>query len=146
MATLKGKSTRNTPKPVLQDWIELPREILEKHSKIELCMDIMYVNGVGLMTAIDRTIKYRSVEYIESKESQGHLRALSALLSRYSKAGYYVHMVYCDREFKPIFKDAWDQLELTINYANTNDHVAEAERNNRFLKERFRTKFSLFTV
>ena len=88
MATLKGKSTRKTPKPVLQDWIELPREILEKQSKIELCMDTMYVNGVGLMTAIDRTIKFRPVEYMESKEHQEHLRALSALGSRYNKAGY----------------------------------------------------------
>ena len=31
-------------------------------------------------------------------------------------------------------------MELTIIYANTEDHVGEAERNNRFLKERFRTK------
>ena len=146
MATLKGKSTRKTPKPVLQDWIELPKEILEKHSKIELCMDTMYVNGVGLMTAIDRTIKYRSVEYIESKEPQEHLRALSAIVNRYNKAGYYVNMVYCDWEFKPIFKDAWDQLQLTINYANTDDHVAEAERNNRFLKERFRTNFTIYRL
>ena len=69
------------------------------------------------------------------------MKALSAIVNRYNKAGYYVNMVYCDREFKPIFKDAWDQLELTINYANTDDHVAEAERNNRFLTERFRTKF-----
>ena len=58
MATLKGKSTRKTPKPVLQDWIELPKEILEKHSKIELCMDTMYINGVGLVMAVDWTIKY----------------------------------------------------------------------------------------
>ena len=99
-----------------------------------------YVNGVGLMTVIDCTIKYRSVKYIESKEPQDYLRALSAIVSRYNKAGYYVHMVYCDQEFKPIFKDAWDQLELTTSYANADDHVAEAERNNWFLKERFRTK------
>ena len=39
--------------PVLEDWIELPKEILEKHSRIELCIDVMYINGVGLMTAID---------------------------------------------------------------------------------------------
>ena len=90
-------------------------------------MDTMYVNGVGLMTAIDCTIKYWSVEYIESKEPQEHLRALSAIVSSYNKVGFYVHMVYCNWELKPIFKDAWDQLELTINYANTNDHVAEAE-------------------
>ena len=58
MATLKGKSTQRNPKPVLEDWIEMPQEILEKHRKIELCIDVMYINGVGLMTAIDQTIKY----------------------------------------------------------------------------------------
>ena len=101
----------------------------------------MYINGVGLMTAIDRTIKYRSVEYVESRHASAYLKALSVIANKYNKAGYYVYMVYCDREFKPLLKDAWDQLELTINYTNTEDHVGEAEHNNRFLKERFRTKF-----
>ena len=50
-------------------------------------------------------------------------------------------MVYCDQEFKSLLQDAWEQIEITINYTNTEDHVGEAERNNRFLKERFRTKF-----
>ena len=93
------------------------------------------------MTAIDWTIKYRSVEYIESKHASSHLKALSVIANWYNKAGYYVYMVYCDRGFKPLLNDAWEQLELTINYANTEDNVGEAERNNRVLKERFRTKF-----
>ena len=53
MTTLKGKSSHKKPKPVLKDLIELPQEILEKHRKIELCIDVMYINGLGLMTAID---------------------------------------------------------------------------------------------
>ena len=119
MATLKGKSTRKNPKPVLEDWIELPKEILEKHNRIELCIVVMYINGVGLMTAIDRTIKYRSVEYIESKHASAYMKALSVIASRYNKAGYYVSRVYCDQEFKPLLTDAWEQLEITINYTNT---------------------------
>ena len=42
---------------------------------------------------------------------------------------------------KPLLTDAWEQLEIDINYTNTEDHVGEAKRNNRFLKERFKTKF-----
>ena len=49
--------------------------------------------------------------------------------------------MYCDREFKSLLQDAWEQLEITINYTNTEDHVSEAKCNKRFLKERFRTKF-----
>ena len=101
MATLKGKSTRKKQKPVLEDWIELPKEILEKHSRIE--------HGVGLMTAIDWTIKYRSVEYIESKHASACMKALSVIASRYNKAGYYVSRVQCDQEFTPLLTDAWEQ-------------------------------------
>ena len=43
MATLKGKSTCKKTKPVLEDWIELPQEILEKHSRIELCTSMVWV-------------------------------------------------------------------------------------------------------
>ena len=56
----------------------------------------MYINGVGLMTAIDRTIKYTSVENVESKHASAYLKALSVIANRYNKAGYYVSMVYCD--------------------------------------------------
>ena len=101
----------------------------------------MYINGVGFMTAIDRTIKYKSVEYVESKHASSYLKALSVIANQYNKAGYYVYMLYCDQEFKSLLQDAWEQLEITINYTNTEDHVGEAKRNNRFLKERFRTKF-----
>ena len=66
----------------------------------------MYINGVGLMTAIDRTIKYQSVEYIEKRNASSHLKALSVIANRYNKVGYYVYMVYCDREFKPLLNDA----------------------------------------
>ena len=63
------------------------------------------------------------------------MKALSVFASRYNKAGYYVSRVYCDWEFKPLLTDAWEQLEIDINYTNTEDHVGEAERNNRFLKK-----------
>ena len=81
----------------------------------------MYINGVGLMTAIDWRIKYRSVEYVESKHASSYLMALSVIANRYNKAGYYVSMVYCDREFKSLLTDAWEQLEITINYTITED-------------------------
>ena len=74
MATFKGKSTRPKHKPVIEDWIELPREIMSKHAEVELCMDIMFINGVKLMTAIDRTIRFRSVVPVQSRESRHFMK------------------------------------------------------------------------
>ena len=58
MSSLKGKSTRRKPKPVRKDLVEIPAEITEKHHDIELCMDTMFVNDCGMLTAIDRLIQF----------------------------------------------------------------------------------------
>ena len=41
------------PKPVRKDLVEIPAEITEKHHDIELCMDTMFVNECGMLTAIE---------------------------------------------------------------------------------------------
>ena len=112
MATLKGKSTRPRPKPVLEDWIELPREIMSKHAEIELCMDIMFIYGVKLMTTIDRTIRFRSVVPIQSKENSHFIKAINAIVNVYHRAGFSVTTIYCDREFKALFDKLWQNHEI----------------------------------
>jgi hypothetical protein len=52
VSSLKGKSTRCKPNPVRKDLIEIPRELIMKHHNIKLCMDTMYVNECGMLTAI----------------------------------------------------------------------------------------------
>jgi hypothetical protein len=54
ISSLKGK-------PVRQDLIEIPKELIMKHHKIKLCMDTLYVNECDMLTAINRTIKFRSL-------------------------------------------------------------------------------------
>jgi hypothetical protein len=53
IGAVKGKSTRNRPKPVKDNLVEMPPEVLEKHQDLTYCMDIMYVNGTPMMTGID---------------------------------------------------------------------------------------------
>jgi hypothetical protein len=46
MSVLKGKSRRKTPKTVMKDSIEIPKELMLKHYVVELCIDTMYINQV----------------------------------------------------------------------------------------------------
>jgi hypothetical protein len=41
IGALKGKSTRNRPKPVKDNLVEKPPELLEKHQDLTYCMDII---------------------------------------------------------------------------------------------------------
>ena len=143
VSVLKGKSTRPRRKPVREDRIDIPPEIKEQRL-LELCVDIMNINGVDLFTSIDRTIKYRGVSPIDNKQAEEFLRALASIVRHYLHAGYLIKMIYCDNAFKPLTEKLSDHNDLkgiALNTTNADDHVPEAERNNRTIAERFRTAY-----
>jgi len=58
IGALKGKTVRKAPIRVKEDLVEIPPEIYDKHKDIVYCMDIMYVNGMPMLTGIDRSIRF----------------------------------------------------------------------------------------
>ena len=60
IGTLKGKSTRTKPPPVVSDAIEIPPELCDARDTWELAMDIMFVNNVPYMTSITKALHYRT--------------------------------------------------------------------------------------
>jgi hypothetical protein len=80
ISSLKGKLTRQKPKPVRQDVVEISKELITKHHDIELCMDTMYVNECGMLTLIDWTIKFRSLVPMNIKQHDEYCRALDQIL------------------------------------------------------------------
>jgi hypothetical protein len=98
MSSLKGKSTRRKPKPVRSDLIEIPQEIITKHHDIDLCMDAMYVAECGMLTAIDRTIKFQSLVPMNTKQHIEYYRALNQILRHYNQAGFMIRTIHCNGE------------------------------------------------
>ena len=60
----KGKSTRRTPIPVVEDEIEIPCELIRSQQDVTLCIDAMCVNGLWFLTTISRNIYYRTTTYV----------------------------------------------------------------------------------
>jgi hypothetical protein len=141
MSSLKGKSTRRKPKPVRKDLIEIPKELILKHHDVELCMDTMYVNECGMLTAIDRTIKFRSLVPMNTKQHEEYYRALDQILRHYNNAGFVITTIHCDGEYRGMMDEVKDGLNIEMNFTNAQDHVPEAERNNRTIKERIRAGY-----
>ena len=80
IAALKGKSVRQNPNQVLDDWIEIPEELREIYYDLILCVDLMFVNGIPFLTAINCTICYRSVVPLESHTKEQLYKALDVVL------------------------------------------------------------------
>jgi hypothetical protein len=80
MLSLRGKSTRCKSTPVREDVIEIPEELISQNRKIDLCIDIMYVNECGFMKTIDQMIRFRSALPIENRTHEEYYRALDMVL------------------------------------------------------------------
>ena len=101
-----------------------------------MCIDGMYVSKRGFLTSIDKTIRFRCAVTIPNRKTEEFYNAIDVILRLYNGAGFTVITIHADREFKTLFDEVKDNLDVTMNYAPAGDHVPEAERNNRTLKER----------
>eukprot|EP00980_Cylindrotheca_fusiformis_P021005 scaffold8007_cov48-Cylindrotheca_fusiformis.AAC.2 len=145
-AMIKGKWTRSRPTKKLEsDIIEIPRELIEDNNKIDLCLDLFFVNKKPFMSSIDRDIRFRKVVPLKSRSVNDMLEAMDEVFRVYNHAGFRITHVDVDREFAPLLRGVKDDIEedncLAMDFVSVDDHVPHAERNNRFLKERFRTHF-----
>ena len=141
LGTLKGKTTRRKPLPMVSDQIAIPPELYEKRSELELCMDIMFVNEVPYMTSITRALYYRTAQFLPTRTHRDLYDSLDAILRLYNECGFIITKIYCDNEFKTLMDPVKDDMEVTMEYSPPQGHVPEAERNNRTLKERIRATF-----
>ena len=106
-------------------------------------MDVMYINQVGFVTIIDKTIKYRSTIPIKHNTKEELQKSLTEVGHRYNSAKHIVITIDADWEFVLILRDAQMELDLSINPTIAGNHYARIERNNHVIKEIFRAIFHM---
>ena len=67
--------------------------------------------------------------------------AIDSIVTVYNQGGFTIKYIHCDGEFRPLVNFVASKHHITMNYANPQEHVPEAERNNRVIKERCRASF-----
>ena len=136
VATLKGKTTRKQTPKVLEDTVDVPEELYKLNDQLELYIDGMYINKRLFITSIDKTICYRCAISIPNRTEKELFIAIDKILRQYNTAGFTIKTIHAYHEFKPLFEQVSDDLDVTMNYPPAQAHVPEAERNIRTLKER----------
>ena len=56
----------------------------------------------------------------------------------YKKSGFSIKSIEYNDEFKSFIDEVADETGIEMNYANPDDHVTEADKSNKVIKERFR--------
>ena len=141
IASMKGKKTRSRPALVRNDIVEIPPEIMENHSNLTLYMDIMYVNGMPMLTSVDAPIRFRSLVPLNSRKAEEIYRALDVILRAYNHAEFTIREIQCDNEFKTLMNEIKDDIGIHMNIPPADEKVGAAERNNRTIGERVRATY-----
>ncbi|KAI2512474.1 Reverse transcriptase (RNA-dependent DNA polymerase) [Fragilaria crotonensis] len=138
---IKGKTTRRKPAPVVDDYIEIPKELIATQRNVTICMDGMKVNGLSFLTTVSRNIQYRTAQYVKHQTADIYREVLGQIFRVYNAGGFQVTIIRCDNEFRPLIEPLADEFHVAMNFANAQEHVPEAERNNRVIKERVRATY-----
>jgi hypothetical protein len=68
-----------------------------------------------------------------------HKCLLQQVLQIYTLGGFCITTIHCDNKLCPLMDPLTLEFGIQVNYANPQEHVPEAEPNNRVIKERVHT-------
>lgn len=94
-----------------------------------------------MLTTIDTRVKFRALVPLESRKAKVVYQALDVILRFYNDGGFTITDIHCDQEFRSMMEVVSDDLDVRMNYMTTGEHVPEAERSNRTIKERIRANY-----
>ena len=118
IALLKGKSTRSTPKAIVDDYINIPEELTDNNPTVNLYIDTLTICGCHFLLTIDKNVRYWSLYTLNNKSKQWYEKHLRQLVKKYKVAGYSVKWIHCDNEYKGMFDELAQQFNIQVNYTN----------------------------
>ena len=121
-------------------------ELTRAQRDVTLCMDTIKINGLYFLTTIFKNPHYRTAQWVKDRTIKTYLETIEKVIQLYKPADFKVIQIRCNNKFKPLKEKLKDKYAIEVNLANPNEHVPEAERNNRVIKERARVTYHQITI
>jgi len=83
IGTIKGKTTRRKPIPVVDDMIEIPSELVPVQEDVTLTLDGITVNSLTFLTTISKHLFYCTTHYMPSTMAESYHAAIEDVISVY---------------------------------------------------------------
>ena len=112
IAVLKGKTVRRTPRKIPTEIFEIPKELYENCSKVQLHMDTFYICQMAFLATIGHPMYYRTCVSMNDSEANTLYKSLDKTLRTYNYGGFKINKIECDGEFKAIMDNVKDKLNI----------------------------------
>ena len=145
---LKGKTTNRKVDHIVAPVTRIPKEILKKYRNVTLCIDVIFINGIKFLLTVSQNIDFVTAQYVTSKKYSGYIKPIKAICNMYAQRGFFVTTIPTDPKFlhlETFLNKTGGRIgyiaingnadEPTVNVTAKNEHVEEAERKIRTVKE-----------
>ncbi len=129
---MRGKTVRQTPAPVVGNYVAVPCSLVSANKVITLAADVFFVDGMPFLLTVSRRIKFVTAEHVPVQMAMNLSKHITQVLEVYGCAGFRVRTILMDGEFeklKPILPN------VECNTTAAKDHVSKAEQMIQMVKE-----------
>jgi hypothetical protein len=133
LASVRGKTVRRAPAPVVGDYMAVSRELVEANAAVTLAADMFSVDGTAFLMSVLRRIKFVTAKHVPVRMAASLSKHLHQVLLVYGRARFGVRNLLMDGKFEKI-KELMPTVECNTTAAR--EHVSKAERCIRTIKER----------
>jgi hypothetical protein len=102
LASVRGKTVRQTPVPVVADHVAVPCMLVERHKVVTMAPDVFFVNGTAFLVTLSRNVKFAMVEHLPVRTATALLKHIERVLHIYGRGGLSIRMILMDGEFEKI--------------------------------------------
>ncbi len=119
LADVRGKTVQWAPAPVVGDYVEVPKGVIERNETVTLAADMFFVDRIAFLLTVSRNIKFTMAEHVATRTA----KSLSKHLDRVIQ----VHQ--CAYHFNGgKFEKVKNELPLVVcNTTVAKEHVSERQ-------------------
>ena len=132
LANVRGKTVRWAPAPVVGDYVAVPKGVIERNKTVTLAADVFFVDGIAFLLMVSRNINFITAKHVATRTAKSLSKHLDRVIQVYTRACFSVSTILMDRKFEKVK----NELVLVVcNTTGAKEHVSEAERSIRTIKE-----------
>ncbi len=88
LASVRGKTVRKKPAPVVTDYVAVPRTLVEANKVITLVADVFFVDGTTFLLTVGWHLKFFKAEHVPVQTATSLSKHIKQVLEVYGRAGF----------------------------------------------------------
>ena len=129
LGAVRGRKLKESPKVIPSiPTVQVPQQLKTIHHKVQLFVDVFFVNGIPFLHSISENIGLRTSEVLPDRYADSLLKYVDAAIDIYTRNGFKVSLIDADLEFASIeFRVLIDGVAVPFNIIDidTKNHPTE---------------------